>query len=287
MPIPFSCPHCGAFTEVQDEYAGATGPCKKCGQMVTVPGHAVAPRPTKSSSSWIVILAVVAVGFMMCSGLLLALLLPAVQAAREAARRVSSQNNLRQIGLALHNYHDVYGAFPPAFTVDANGKPLHSWRTLLLPFLEQQALYQQIDLSQPWDSPRNQAFAATDLAVFRHPQERPGSCSYVAILGPEGIFQGAKSRRIPDIVDGTSNTLFAVECGGRSQSWMAPVDLDASKMKFTVNGTPADPRTISPRGINILMVDGSTRFLEQSVDPAIFRAMYTAQGGENAIVPSF
>ena len=84
-----------------------------------------------------------------CAGLLL----PAVQAAREAARRMSCSNNIKQIGLAMQNYHTAYGTLPPAYTVDAQGRPLHSWRTLILPFIEQQALYGEIDLSKPWNDP--------------------------------------------------------------------------------------------------------------------------------------
>ena len=83
------------------------------------------------------------------------LFFPPQRMAREAARRTQCKNNLKQIGLALHNYHDEYGAFPPAYTVDADGKPLHSWRTLLLPYLDQRPLYATIDLTKAWDDPAN------------------------------------------------------------------------------------------------------------------------------------
>ena len=89
--------------------------------------------------------------------ILIALLLPATRSARPAARRTQCKNHLKQIGLALHNYHDAYGSFPPAFTTDADGRPLHSWRTLILPFGEHRTLYDTIDLSKPWDHPDNNA----------------------------------------------------------------------------------------------------------------------------------
>ena len=79
--------------------------------------------------------------------LVIALMLPAQRRAREPARRSQCKNNLKQIGLALHNYHETYGAFPPAYTVDADGKRLHSWRTLILPYLDQAPLYDKIDFS--------------------------------------------------------------------------------------------------------------------------------------------
>ena len=101
--------------------------------------------------------------------ILIALLLPAVQQAREAARRTQCKNNLHQLGLALHNYHDEYQCFPPAYTVDPDGKPLHSWRTLILPYLEHGPLYATIDLSKPWDDPANKAAYATNIQAYRCP----------------------------------------------------------------------------------------------------------------------
>ncbi|MEZ6088173.1 MAG: DUF1559 domain-containing protein [Pirellulaceae bacterium] len=106
----------------------------------------------------------------MCSVLLtkvcVGLLLPAVQASREAAKNALLEQSGSKSRLAMHNYHDTYKSFPPAYTVDADGQPLHSWRTLLLPFLDQKALYDQIDLSKPWNDPANAAFAATEISVF-------------------------------------------------------------------------------------------------------------------------
>ena len=164
MPISFTCPKCGSTTEVADQYAGQTGPCRSCGEMVTIPVVAadVAPprKPTSSTSTVVIVILVFMVaGLLGCGGILVALLLPAVSAAREAARRTQCMNHLKQVALALHNYHDVFQAFPPAYTVDEDGKPLHSWRTLILPYLEQAALYEQIDLSKPWDAPENRHLA--------------------------------------------------------------------------------------------------------------------------------
>ena len=96
------------------------------------------------------------VGFLLCAGLpMIALLLPAVQSAREAARRAQCSNNLKQIGLAFHNYHDSYGCLPPAYIPDGNGQPMHSWRVLILPFVEQSPLYDQYDFDEPWNGPNN------------------------------------------------------------------------------------------------------------------------------------
>src|SRR5690349_18772074 len=98
------------------------------------------------------------VGFFVVLGviaLLVALLLPANRSAGPAARRSQCVNNLKQIAMALHDYEQAHNALPPAYTVDALGRPLHSWRTLILPYLEQEPLYKTIDLSKPWNDPAN------------------------------------------------------------------------------------------------------------------------------------
>ncbi len=96
---------------------------------------------------YLVVLAIIAV--------VLAILLPPAISDREPARRVICQRSLQQVGLALHQYHDKYGSFPPAYLTDANGRPMHSWRVLLLPFLGQQALYDDYRFDEPWDGPHN------------------------------------------------------------------------------------------------------------------------------------
>lgn len=291
MTITFTCPHCGTTTNVGHQFAGQTGPCKNCGKMVTVPypSAGAAPPMPKSSSSTAVVLAVLGVvglSFVLCGGILVALLLPAVQAAREAARRMQCGNNLKQIGLALHNYHDTYKSFPPAYTVDADGKPLHSWRTLLLPFLDQQALYSQIDLNEPWDSPKNQLVQNVDVAVFRCPSEMPGSgCSYLAIVGPNTVFQGPKPVNLADIRDGTSNTLMVVEVEGNKASWMAPVDLDAAKMPTKPNSGPNSLGSRHPGGLQVVLCDGSVRFISDTIDPKLLQNMTTINDGQ--VIPPF
>ena len=100
----------------------------------------------------------------------LALMLPAVsRGSREAAKRTQCKNNLKQIMLAFHNYHDTYSAFPPAYTTDADGRRLHSWRTLLLPYLDQQKLYSSIDLAKPWNDPVNAEARKSLLHVYSCP----------------------------------------------------------------------------------------------------------------------
>ena len=93
-----------------------------------------------------------------------------------ASARARSQNNLKQIGLALHNYHDIYGVLPAAAIVDKKGKPLLSWRVAILPYVEQDNLYKQFRLDEPWDSPHNLALAKMRVKVYELPyvEEKPG-----------------------------------------------------------------------------------------------------------------
>src|SRR6476659_7125395 len=197
MPIAYTCPYCGKSYSVADQYAGQTGPCAACGKPITIPlpgGMAYAPPP-QTGSGWGVLVGVliacVLAGFCVI-GILVALLLPAVQAAREAARRMQASNHLKMIGLALQNYHDTFKCFPPAVVTDDNGKPLYSGRVLLLPFMEQKPLYDAFNKNEPWDSPANRQFTNQSLQVFTDPSaptaKVPGQTDFLFVTGKGTLF---------------------------------------------------------------------------------------------------
>ena len=213
---------------------------------------------------------------LVCAGVLVALLLPAVQAAREAARRTQCQNNVKQIALAMFNYESVYGSFPPAYTVDEAGNKLHSWRTLILPFLEQDALYQQIDLNRPWDDPVNAPFASLSIPQFACPSTplNSGMTQYVAVVDPSGVFSGEVGTKISQIVDGTSNTLLFVETDtATAVNWMSPNDI--SLQQFLNLGS-----TSHPGGGNMAMSDGSCQFLSAASTQPIKTSLVTKAGAD-------
>jgi len=296
MPISFTCPHCGKQTNVADEYAGQAGPCSGCGQTITIPGGAgqtpflaapSPPRPVAKGTGtrvvWIVVAVACLVMLVPCSGILIALLLPAVQSAREAARRMECNNNLKQIALAFHCYHDVYKTFPPAYIPDKDGRPMHSWRVLILPFMEQQALQQQYDFNEPWDSPRNQLVTSTVVPAYKCPSApgQPTETNYMAVTGPGTLFEGAEGCSIAKIADGTSNTILVVEVAGTGVNWAEPRDLDA--VTFSPPFSPPRPDAAGsyhPGGLNVVMADGATRFLSNSTDPATARGLITRAGDE-------
>jgi len=249
MPIPFTCPHCGMQTNVADEYAGQSGPCVSCGRTITVPvgpvGVAGSAPPARSRGLGVLVVALagLAVLFVACGGILVALLLPAVGSAREAARRAQCTNNLKQIALAMHNYHNKYQCLPPAYLADKNGKPMHSWRVLLLPYMEEQMLYDQYRFDEPWNGPNNAMLANRMPSVFRCPSDTSAKAAtttnYVVITGPKTVFEGAKSTTFGDIKDGLSNTLLVLEVPGASANWMDPSGTTMEELNLAMQTSAA------------------------------------------------
>ncbi len=195
------------------------------------------------------------------SAVAVGLLLPAVQKTREAAARMSSTNNLKQIALAMHSYHDAMGTLPPAAITDKAGKPLLSWRVAVLPYLEQQALYNKFRLDEPWDSKTNLPLSKITLKVYSDPRLAvgPGLTYYKVFTGPDAGFPLLKGRKLPQIPDGTSNTLMAVAAGD-PVPWSKPEDFAFDKTK------PAPDLSRPFNTVLAAMMDGSVR----AIDPAVF-----------------
>jgi len=222
------------------------------------------------------------------SGTLVALLLPAMQAAPEAARRTQCNNNLKNISLALQNYHDTYKTLPPAYIPDKDGKPMHSWRVLILPFMEQRALHERYNFDEPWNSPNNLAVTNTVIPVYTCPSCLPSGDSagstetnYMVITGRGTVFDGTKAARFSDITDGTANTILLVEVVGTGINWAEPVDLDVGNMQFpNVTGGSTSPDSHHPGGLNAALCDGTVHFLSETMRHQVFDALITKGGGE-------
>jgi len=285
MPIAYSCPHCGKQFSVAEQYAGQSGACAACGKPITIPlatpgGHSYAPRSAAGAGIAVVIIGVIG-AILVCGGILMALLLPAVQAAREAARRAQSTNNLHQLTIALHNYEEAYGSFPPAVVTDANGQPLYSGRVLLLPYLEQQALYNSFDLTQPWNSGRNLAISRTKIPVFVDPAATNGGggqTDYLFVTGKGTVFEADKVTKLSEVTDGLSNTLVLIEVENSGINWAEPRDIDLSQ-------PVALPPGNHPR-INLgAFADGSVRSMSNSAAPNVVQGLATKAGGESVTPP--
>jgi prepilin-type processing-associated H-X9-DG protein len=214
------------------------------------------------------------------------LLLPAVQKVRQAANRTQGANNLKQIGLAFHNYESAYGQFPGNITDKKTGKALLSWRVAILPFIEQNNLYQQFKLDEPWDSEHNLKIAKVGIKMYAHSgkelqRDREGNCltPYQGLAGPSGLLEPGKKIRFADIIDGTSNTILVVEAQ-KEVIWTKPEDVPFDPKV----GFPNPEKVFggqTPNGFNSLFADGSVRFISNKIDQKILKALFTRNGGEN------
>jgi prepilin-type N-terminal cleavage/methylation domain-containing protein/prepilin-type processing-associated H-X9-DG protein len=244
-------------------------------------------------------------------GILISLLLPAVQSAREAARRMACFNNLHQIGLGLQSYHLAHKTFPPGCIEPAflatNGRQ-YAWSALLLPQIEKQSLYATIDFSKPCYAAANAKAAATMVSTYvcpSTPRNSPlvqgcGATDYGGMYGEaipphpangswvaeNGVMVYDRAFSIADIRDGTSNTLIVAESSGWSDGqWIN--GLNIFDQKYPINFVPANPRLLEneirsnhPGGANGAFCDGSARFLSQTMDIATLKAIITRAGGE-------
>jgi prepilin-type processing-associated H-X9-DG protein len=213
-------------------------------------------------------------------GLMQSVAAPAVIGAREASSRVQCVNNLKQIGLALHNYHHVNKKFPGAYSADGSGKPLLSWRVHVLPYLGEEALYKEFHLSEPWDSPHNRELISRMPLTYQCPgslsSAKEGKTVYLAPRGPRTILSGGEGTSLLTIRDGTSNTAMVIEAGDENAViWTKPDDWEAGE-----EGDPRFPASGHAGGSNMLFGDGAVRFIKRTIDPKVLRALLTKDGGE-------
>lgn len=234
-------------------------------------------QPKKGSFTWVELVVVLFIIVV-----LVGLLIPARRTARPAARRMSCANNLKQIALALNNYESKYQSFPPVFTTDDHGRPLHSWRTLLLPFLEQESLYQRIDLSKPWNAPENSILADQKLRIpgYHCPETNPDAdeTTYVVIVDDSTCFPAGKSVQLSQISDGASQTIAVVELPKeQAVKWSSPSDLRLNDFLQLVRSGKAISHQ---QGFHVAMTDGSIQFISSDISNSDLRAMLTKSAGD-------
>jgi hypothetical protein len=214
-------------------------------------------------------------------GALVWLFLPFIFVAREAARRPACANNLRQIGAALQAYHQEFGCFPPAYIADKSGKPMHSWRMFILPYMDYRLMQTAYDFNEPWDGPKNKQVAATSLPSFICPSDHASwksvaaRTSYVAVVGPNAAWEGAKPRKLSDFGPDASTTIMLVEVVNSGIDWAEPRDLWLDSPQ-AANKMPAMAMAAHQCGnkddflftyehgasVHVAMADGRVRFLK-------------------------
>ncbi len=215
-----------------------------------------------------------------------------------AQLRIQCRNNLKQIGLALHNYHDAYNSYPPAYVADEHGRPMHSWRVLLLPFLDEEKLYKEYRFDEPWNGPHNITLQDRIPHIYSCPgyqfelrKSKIASdysrrlTNYVVIDDPTAIFDGEKGSTNDEITDGTSNTIAVVEVHQHAVHWMQPEDITPDEMMLEFIASRDEERTNHRDGMQVLLADGSARKLEPDLSREILKALLTKAGGEK--VPEF
>ncbi len=186
-------------------------------------------------------------------------------------------NNLRQIMIAMLNYESAYGHFPEQAITSQDGRPLLSWRVAILPFLEQEALYKQFHLDEPWDSEHNLKLLEQMPDVYRVPEvDLVGETLYLGITGPGTAFESGRKLRFRDVLDGLSNTIGVVEANPAvAVPWTKPADL-----RFEPGEELIGLGGVRPGGFLAAFLDGSTRLISESVDREVLRRLFLIRDGE-------
>ncbi|TWT63995.1 DUF1559 family PulG-like putative transporter [Rubinisphaera italica] len=224
--------------------------------------------------------------FTVILGLAFLFILPIVQQSRESGPRSACKNNLKWLALSMHNYHDLHGVFPSPNHHDGDSPP-YSWRIALLPYIEEDQIFERYNFSEPWDGPTNSTMHSLQLDVFLCPDTSSRLknhlrtvTDYVAITGEETIFSEGQPTKLTDVTDGTSNTIMFVELANSDIHWMEPRDLQFNAISNRMNKSGAGLSNIHNGGAYTALVDGSIRYLSEETDPDVLRALMTKSGGE-------
>jgi hypothetical protein len=214
---------------------------------------------------------------------------------KESRPTVIIVNQLKQIALALHDYHDRYGTLPPAAVHAPDGTPLYSWRVLILPMLEQQALYDQFHLDEPWNSPHNHKLLAQIPPAYAPAQftvaPDASMTFYQVFFGPGAAFEGVKGLNMQtDFPDDIAETFLVVEAR-EAVPWTKPADLAFDPdQPVPLLGAPRRHRlgrleygTRTPSVFCTTMADSSVRRFNVEMQPSLLRGWITRNGGETLV----
>ena len=195
--------------------------------------------------------------------------------------------------MALRGYHHQYGSFPPATLVGADGRAAHSWRVLILPYLDQQQLYDRYDFSEPWDGPNNILLQDEIPDVYRCPtffkhvesglvahEHLNRLSNYVVINSAGAVFDGDEATHRDEITDGLDSTIMVTEVRLHAVHWMSPVDVTPHQLLTDLRRTERNEHANHPGRLNVGFADGSIRAIPSDTDEAMLRSSITKSGGE-------
>jgi len=197
-----------------------------------------------------------------------------------AAYQMQSRNNLKMLGLGAHSYHDVHKrTLPAGGTFDANGRAMHGWQTMLLPYVDGDAIFKKVDFTVPWNDARNAAAIQSEVSVFMNPAifgSPPKGFAPSHYAGNVQVLRAAPMN-INDITDGTSNTLMMGEVAQDFKPWAMPMNC-----RDPANGLNRPDGFGHPYGkhVQLLFVDGTVRVIRPDISPTVLKALATPRGGE-------
>ena len=212
-------------------------------------------------------------------------LFPAIGAARTLVYKRSCESNLVRIGMALRAYEADHGTLPPAYIPDPSGKPMHSWRVLILPYLDEQGLYSRYDFNEPWDGPNNTQLTSHMPDVYGCPADPDahtlGETSYMVITGSETFFPDDNATSINRAQDDLTTSILVVETQVTGVTWLNPRDLKADRMQYVVNGGfGQEMGSHHLEGAHVLLADGTVLFLDDATPADYVEGMATMSGNE-------
>jgi predicted Zn finger-like uncharacterized protein len=302
MPYLFTCPHCQTQTLVDDQFSGHVGRCVTCDQRIEVPHFAVAVptdaqpqgraqrRPLGGLSPWarrFIAATLCAVAFFGLLSLVYRYGAPAITTFASGRSRAIAIRNLEQIASALNAYAADHGAYPLPIVRDSTGRAMHSWRVAILPYLDQNALFNSYDFDQPWDSSDNYKLVEAIPSVYVSPSSLQWSgfeCHYHLVTGDRTLFPRSGPLGPKQVIDEASQTALVVEgvsSPNVSSVWTEPNELDFQAMTGTIGGNPGvEIGSVTEDGVVFATVDGVGHFLPESTPAEIVRAILTASGGE-------
>ena len=247
-------------------------------------GGPLPPKPSGRGQTLVVMFVIASALVLMliaCLGILVALLMPAVAASRDATRISQTRQQLMQIGVAIQHYHAAYHQFPPAFTIDVNGRPTNSWRVLLTPFLQESKRWQAWDPQRRWDSPVNARLGSPAPQVFTSPmvQSPPTNTEthVFAVRHPSGVIVDGETIMFSDVADGLENTIMAAYLPHHTTHWAAPEDISLERLQDEL----ANVSSVEP--VILLFASGAVTKIDEPIPPILVESMVTRDGKETTL----